>query len=117
VKWMTTQTCVIPETVSARGRCLFTKGQQTLGVALPWAIAATLVRPAEKVISISGGGGKSPDDIVPVLKRAPTTPGPVIVGVHVEYSDDPKLFENVYQRRFTKPRFCKTRSFEYGFTS
>jgi hypothetical protein len=63
---------------------LITKGQQTLGVALPWAIAATLVRPAEKVISISGVGGKSPDDIVPVLKRAPTTPGPVIVGVHVE---------------------------------
>jgi thiamine pyrophosphate-dependent acetolactate synthase large subunit-like protein len=28
-----------------------------LGVALPWAIAATLVRPAEKVLSISGDGG------------------------------------------------------------
>ncbi len=36
---------------------LMTNGQQTLGVALPWAIAATLVRPAEKVVSISGDGG------------------------------------------------------------
>ena len=36
---------------------LFSNGQQTLGVALPWAIATTLVRPEEKVISISGDGG------------------------------------------------------------
>ncbi len=36
---------------------LFSNGQQTLGVALPWAIAANLVRPEEKVISISGDGG------------------------------------------------------------
>jgi acetolactate synthase I/II/III large subunit len=36
---------------------LVTNGQQTLGVALPWAIAATIVRPAEKVLSISGDGG------------------------------------------------------------
>ncbi|MGB5811186.1 MAG: acetolactate synthase AlsS [Polyangiales bacterium] len=36
---------------------LFSNGQQTLGVALPWAIATTLVRPSEKVISISGDGG------------------------------------------------------------
>jgi len=36
---------------------LMTNGQQTLGVALPWAIAACLVRPGEKVISISGDGG------------------------------------------------------------
>ena len=28
-----------------------------IGVALPWAIEATLVRPAEKVLSISGDGG------------------------------------------------------------
>jgi len=28
-----------------------------LGVALPWAIAAKLVRPNEKIISISGDGG------------------------------------------------------------
>jgi acetolactate synthase-1/2/3 large subunit len=36
---------------------LISNGQQTLGVALPWAIAATLVRPSEKVLSISGDGG------------------------------------------------------------
>jgi len=36
---------------------LFSNGQQTLGVALPWAMATTLVRPQEKVISISGDGG------------------------------------------------------------
>jgi acetolactate synthase-1/2/3 large subunit len=36
---------------------LISNGQQTLGVALPWAIAATLVRPREKVLSISGDGG------------------------------------------------------------
>jgi acetolactate synthase-1/2/3 large subunit len=36
---------------------LISNGQQTLGVALPWAIAACLVRPGEKVLSISGDGG------------------------------------------------------------
>jgi acetolactate synthase I/II/III large subunit len=36
---------------------LMTNGQQTLGVGLPWGIAASLVRPHEKVISISGDGG------------------------------------------------------------
>jgi len=36
---------------------LISNGQQTLGVGLPWAIAACLVRPREKVISISGDGG------------------------------------------------------------
>ncbi len=36
---------------------LISNGQQTLGVALPWGIAATLVRPSEKVLSISGDGG------------------------------------------------------------
>ena len=36
---------------------LITNGQQTLGVGLPWAIAACLARPGEKVLSISGDGG------------------------------------------------------------
>lgn len=36
---------------------LFSNGMQTLGVALPWAIAAALVRPEEKIISVSGDGG------------------------------------------------------------
>lgn len=38
-------------------RLLFSNGMQTLGVAMPWAIAAALVRPGEKVVSISGDGG------------------------------------------------------------
>jgi len=140
---------------------LITNGQQTLGVALPWGIAASLVRPSEKVLSISGDGGflfsameletavrlgtnlvhmvwidgsynmvaaqeqlkygrtsgiefgpvdyvkyaeafgatglmiNKPDDILPVLKKAFDTPGPVIIGVHVDYSDNVKLFEQV----------------------
>jgi len=36
---------------------LFSNGQQTLGVALPWAMAATLARPGTPVVSISGDGG------------------------------------------------------------
>jgi len=140
---------------------LITNGQQTLGVALPWAIAASIVRPADKVLSISGDGGflfsameletavrlkanivhmvwidgtydmvaaqeklkygrtsgidfgpvdvvkyaeafgakglmiRTPDEITPVLKRAFDLPGPVIVGVHVDYRDNVKLFEMV----------------------
>ncbi|MFM1869129.1 MAG: acetolactate synthase AlsS [Planctomycetota bacterium] len=36
---------------------LVSNGQQTLGVAMPWAIAATLARPGKPVISVSGDGG------------------------------------------------------------
>jgi acetolactate synthase-1/2/3 large subunit len=36
---------------------LVSNGQQTLGVALPWAIAANLVRPSDRIISVSGDGG------------------------------------------------------------
>jgi acetolactate synthase-1/2/3 large subunit len=143
---------------------LISNGQQTLGVALPWAIAATLVRPSEKVLSISGDGGflfsameletavrlnahlvhliwidgtydmvavqekqkygrasgtdfgpvdpvkyaeafgacgfmiQTPDQIRLVLKEAFDTPGPVLVGVHVDYRDNHKLFEQVIER-------------------
>jgi acetolactate synthase I/II/III large subunit len=142
-------------------RVLITNGQQTLGVALPWGIAASVVRPAEKILSISGDGGflfsameletavrlkanlvhmvwidgtydmvavqekakygrtsgidfgpidyvkyaeafgakglmiKTPEEIVPVLKKAFEIQGPVIVGVHVDYRDNHKLFEMV----------------------
>jgi len=38
-------------------RLLFSNGQQTLGVALPWAMAAALVRPGTQIVSISGDGG------------------------------------------------------------
>ncbi len=142
---------------------LISNGQQTLGVALPWGIAATLVRPEEKVLSISGDGGflfsaneletavrlKShmvhmiwidgtydmvaeqerikynrvsgvdfgpvdpvkyaeafgaiglridrPDQITSTLRKAFDTPGPVLVGVHVDYRQNVKLFEQVYE--------------------
>jgi acetolactate synthase-1/2/3 large subunit len=146
---------------------LITNGQQTLGVALPWAIAASIVRPAEKVLSISGDGGflysaaeletavrlkqnivhmvwidgtydmvavqerqkygrtsgiefgpvdvvkyaeafgakgmmiRSPEDITPVLKRAlDYCHGPVLIGVHVDYRDNHKLFETVHENSF-----------------
>jgi acetolactate synthase I/II/III large subunit len=36
---------------------LFSNGQQTLGVALPWAMAAALVRPGKQIVSVSGDGG------------------------------------------------------------
>ena len=140
---------------------LITNGQQTLGVALPWGIAASIVRPADKILSISGDGGflfsameletavrpkanivhmvwidgaydmvatqemlkygrasgiafgpvdlvkyaeafgatglmiRTPDEIAPTLKRALNLAGPVIVGVHVDYRDNHKLFEMV----------------------
>jgi acetolactate synthase-1/2/3 large subunit len=146
---------------------LITNGQQTLGVALPWAIAASIVRPAEKVLSISGDGGflfsaaeletavrlkqnivhmvwidgsydmvgvqekakygrtsgvdfgpvdvvkyaeafgatglmiRSPEEITPVVKRAlDYHKGPVLIGVHVDYRDNHKLFEMVNDDSF-----------------
>lgn len=36
---------------------LFSNGMQTLGVALPWAISAALLRPNIKSVSVSGDGG------------------------------------------------------------
>ena len=33
-------------------RLMFSNGQQTLGVALPWAIAAALVRPGTQMVSV-----------------------------------------------------------------
>ena len=144
---------------------LISNGQQTLGVALPWAIAASIVRPSEKVIAICGDGGflfsameletavrlkanivqlvwidgtydmvatqeaikygrksgiafgpvdlvkyaeafgatgkmiRTPDEIDPVMKAALNHAGPIIVGIHVDYSDNHKLFEMVKEDR------------------
>ena len=36
---------------------LFSNGMQTLGVALPWAIAAALLYPDKKIVSVAGDGG------------------------------------------------------------
>lgn len=38
---------------------------------------------------------RTTDEIAPVLKKAFDIPGPVIVGVHVDYRDNHKLFEMV----------------------
>ena len=141
---------------------LISNGQQTLGVALPWGIAASIVRPADKILSVSGDGGflysameletavrlkanivhmvwidgtydmvatqerlkygrssgtdfgpidcvkyaeafgatglmiSKADEIAPIMKKAFDTPGPVIVGVHVDYSDNHLLFETLH---------------------
>ena len=37
----------------------------------------------------------TPDQISPALKQAFDTPVPVLVGVHVDYSDNRKLFEQM----------------------
>ncbi len=38
-------------------KLLFSNGQQTLGVGIPWAIAASLVHPGKKVVATVGDGG------------------------------------------------------------
>ena len=42
----------------------------------------------------------TPDEIGLVLKKAFEVPGPVILGVHVDYRDNHKLFEMVNENRF-----------------
>jgi acetolactate synthase I/II/III large subunit len=43
---------------------------------------------------------KSPEEIVPVMKKAFETQGAVIIGVHVDYRDNHKLFEAVSENSF-----------------
>jgi acetolactate synthase I/II/III large subunit len=44
---------------------------------------------------------RSPEEITPVLKRAlENRNGPVLIGVHVDYSDNHELFEMVHADRF-----------------
>ena len=40
----------------------------------------------------------SPDQIAPTLRRAFETSGPVLIGIHVDYRDNHKLFEQVNER-------------------
>jgi acetolactate synthase-1/2/3 large subunit len=142
---------------------MISNGQQTLGVALPWAIAAALVHPGRKVISISGDGGflfsameletavrlkcnlvhlvwidgaynmvrfqqlakygrdaavefgpvdvvkyaeafgakgfriDTPEQIKPTLRKAMDLAGPVVIGVPVDYRDNPGLMASLHQ--------------------
>jgi acetolactate synthase-1/2/3 large subunit len=39
----------------------------------------------------------APEQIAPQLRRAFETPGPVLIGVNVDYSDNHKLFEKVHK--------------------
>jgi acetolactate synthase I/II/III large subunit len=43
---------------------------------------------------------RTADEIAPVVKKALATPGPVIVGVHVDYRDNHKLFEMAHDNAF-----------------
>jgi acetolactate synthase I/II/III large subunit len=38
-----------------------------------------------------------PNQITPILREAFDLPGPVLVGVHVDYKENVKLFEQVYE--------------------
>ena len=38
-------------------KLLFSNGQQTLGVGIPWAMAASLTYPGKKVVAVVGDGG------------------------------------------------------------
>jgi acetolactate synthase I/II/III large subunit len=42
----------------------------------------------------------TPEEIVPAMKKAFEAQGPVIVGVHVDYRDNHKLFEMVGENGF-----------------
>jgi acetolactate synthase-1/2/3 large subunit len=39
----------------------------------------------------------TPDQIAPQLRRAFETPGPVLIGINVDYRDNHKLFEKVHE--------------------
>jgi len=38
---------------------------------------------------------RTPEEIAPVMKEALDHTGPILIGVHVDYSDNHKLFEMV----------------------
>lgn len=141
---------------------MISNGQQTMGVALPWAIGAWLVDPSRKVVSVSGDGGfmqssmeletavrlranilhiiwvdeeynmvamqeqkkyqrvsgvkfgainfkayaeafgaagfavESAEQLEPILKKAMDVNGPAVVAIPVDYSDNPRLMEELH---------------------
>ncbi|WP_034918265.1 acetolactate synthase AlsS [Erwinia sp. 9145] len=141
---------------------MISNGQQTMGVALPWAIGAWLVDPSRKVVSVSGDGGflqssmeletavrlkanvlhiiwvdeeynmvamqeqkkyqrvsgvkfgpvdfkayaeafgaagfavESASALEPVLRKAMDVPGPAVVAIPVDYSDNPMLMGQLH---------------------
>ena len=142
---------------------LMSNGQQTLGVALPWAIATSKLYPKDRVISISGDGGflfsateletavrekvhfihfvwcdgsynmvqeqemlkyhresavrfgpvnivtfaesfgavgfcvRHADQLEEIIQKALKTPGPVLIEVPIDYSDNAALFQSSHE--------------------
>jgi acetolactate synthase-1/2/3 large subunit len=50
-----------------------------------------------KAFGATGLQIQNADDIAPTLHKAFDTPGPVLIGVHVDYSDSVKLFEKAHE--------------------
>jgi acetolactate synthase-1/2/3 large subunit len=50
-----------------------------------------------KAFGATGHQIQHPGEIAPTLRKAFDTPGPVLIGVHADYRDDIKLFEDVQQ--------------------
>lgn len=142
-------------------KLLFTNGQQTLGVGIPWAMAASLTHPSKKVVATVGDGGflyssmeletavrlklnitvivfrdggynmvafqqellygrtsgvdfgnpdfvkyaeslgcvglrvNTPDELVPILRKALETPGVVVVDIPTDYSKNVEIGQHV----------------------
>lgn len=73
------------------------KGKSTLNPTIDLG-PVDVVKYAE-AFGATGGMIRTPDEIAPVLKEALNHSGPIIVGVHVDYSDNHKLFEMVKEDR------------------
>jgi acetolactate synthase I/II/III large subunit len=54
------------------------------------------VSPALYAFGATGLRVDHPNQIAPVLREAFDLPGPVLVGVHVDYSQNVKLYEQVH---------------------
>jgi thiamine pyrophosphate-dependent acetolactate synthase large subunit-like protein len=61
------------------------------------AIRAFLNACSIPVVGTTGLRIDRPDQITTTLRKAFDTPGPVLVGVHVDYRQNVKLFEQVYE--------------------
>lgn len=72
----------------------------SLKAALDRKAAQSELRTSAVVIAAEAFGAiglmiNTPGDVAPMLKKAFDTAGPVIVGVHVDYTDNHRLFEMV----------------------
>jgi acetolactate synthase-1/2/3 large subunit len=51
-----------------------------------------------KAFGATGFMIETPDQIGPTLKKAFEVPGPVLIGIRVDYRDNHKLFEKAHER-------------------